>query len=271
MKHNNIRFLKNSQYKDTKNLSARFVLYDFSYPKVDLYEKAIKALKLNGSEDVLEVGCGDGKVLVNLEESGHRGSLVGTDVSKGMFKDSKGFCKINNIPIKFFEYSSDKLPFKDGSFDVVLSFFMIYHMPDIERALREWRRVLKTNGRLLIAIGSENNLKNRRRLTMQIKEKAGCSKKRFIDSISFESAPSFLNKYFNIKKTKLIKYNLRIPEESLIIKAIESTKQFFEPKPKEEVWKSCMDNIKKQIQKQIKSKGYFHDVAERGFYICERK
>ena len=270
MKHNDTKFLKSSQYKNAKNLSARFALYDFSYPKINFYDEALKSLKLKGSEKILELGCGDGKVLVNLKKNGHTGSLVGSDLSKGMYSESVKICKKEKLPIEFIEASADKLPFEDNSFDVILAFFMIYHMPNIDLALKEWNRVLKPNGKLLVAIGSEKNLSNRKKLTVPMKEKAGVTKKRFIDSISFESGPKMLKKYFSIKKKKLLEYDLRIPDGSFIIDAIESTKEFYEPKVKESIWKSCMNDIKKKVQTEIKSKGYFHDVAKRGFYICEK-
>lgn len=270
MKSNEPKFLKSSQYKNDKNLSARFGLYDFSYPKVDIYNEAIKALKLKGNEKILEVGCGNGQVLVNIYKGGHRGELTGTDISKGMYKETVAQCKQDHLPIKFKEVSADKLPFKDESFDVILAFFMIYHMPDINIALQEWKRVLKPNGKLLVTIGSKVNLVNRRKLTTSLEEKTKSHKKRFIDAISYETAPKFLKKYFKIESKRLLKYNLRIPDETRILKAIESTKEFFEPKPSKQLWQQCMNEIKEKIKQKIKAKGYFTDTAHRGFYICSK-
>src|SRR5205807_3993174 len=43
------------------------------------------------------------------------------------------------------------LPFEDESFDLVLSAFVVFFMPDPTAALREWGRVLKPGGRLVMA------------------------------------------------------------------------------------------------------------------------
>lgn len=268
MKHNNKAYLKKSQYKNAKNLSARFALYDFAYPEFNFYTESLKSLKLKGKEKILEVGCGDGKVLVNLKKKGHIGTMVGTDLSKGMFKDSQKICKKEKLLIDYVEASAEKLPFKDSSFDIILAYFMIYHMPDIDAALEEWKRILKPNGKLLVAIGSMKNLSNRKKLTLPMQEEFKITKKRFIDSISFESAPKILKKHFSIKAKKLVKYNLRIPDDTFIVDAIESTKEFYEPKVKDGIWKSCMNDIKKKVRSEINSKGYFHDIAMRGYYIC---
>lgn len=50
------------------------------------------------------------------------------------------------------------LPFPDGSFDCVLAAWMLYHVPDLDRALRELRRVLHPEGRLVAATNSERTL-----------------------------------------------------------------------------------------------------------------
>lgn len=270
MKHTDSKFLKKGQYKNVKNLSTRFAIYDFSYPKINFYDEALKTLKFNGSEKILEVGCGDGKVLINLKQSGHKGVLIGSDLSKGMYIESVKICKKEKLPIEFIETSADRLPFEDNSFDIIFAFFMIYHLPDIDIALQEWKRVLKPKGKILITMGSKDNLPNRKKLTTLMKEKIGVSKKKFTESFSFESASKILEKYFSIKNKKLIEYDLRIPDSSFVINAIESTKEFYEPKVKESLWKSCMNNIEKKVNDEIKSKGYYHDIAKRGFYIVEK-
>ncbi|HEX6422912.1 MAG TPA: class I SAM-dependent methyltransferase [Acidimicrobiales bacterium] len=50
-----------------------------------------------------------------------------------------------------------QLPVRDGCFDVVLAAHMLYHVPDIDRALRDIRRALRPSGTaLLVANGADD-------------------------------------------------------------------------------------------------------------------
>src|SRR5205823_9076585 len=50
------------------------------------------------------------------------------------------------------------LPFRDGIFDCALAAWMLYHVPDLNRALRELRRVLQPEGRLVAVTNSERTM-----------------------------------------------------------------------------------------------------------------
>ena len=49
------------------------------------------------------------------------------------------------------------LPYEDVSFDVVIANMMLYHVPDIDLALREIRRVLRPGGRFFAATTGEHS------------------------------------------------------------------------------------------------------------------
>lgn len=51
-----------------------------------------------------------------------------------------------------------KLPFDDGSFDVAVTNWMLYHVPELERGLAELARVLRPGGRLVATTASDENL-----------------------------------------------------------------------------------------------------------------
>jgi SAM-dependent methyltransferase len=50
------------------------------------------------------------------------------------------------------------LPFADGSFDAALAAWMLYHVPDLDRALAELARVLRPGGRLVAVTNAEESL-----------------------------------------------------------------------------------------------------------------
>jgi arsenite methyltransferase len=108
---------------------------------------------VNRGESVLDIGCGGGvDTLVAAMKVGDEGKVIGIDLTSGMLAQAKknlGTTFIKNV--LFQEASAEDLPFKDKSFDVVLSNGAFNLIPDKTRALAEVFRVLMPLGRLMIA------------------------------------------------------------------------------------------------------------------------
>jgi SAM-dependent methyltransferase len=93
----------------------------------------------------LDTGCGTG---YNLEDLAKRGEAVGVDLSA----EALGFCRARGVAVA--QASVKALPFRDGSFDCVTSFDVIYHrwITDDRAALLELARVLRPGGLLLVRV-----------------------------------------------------------------------------------------------------------------------
>ncbi len=97
---------------------------------------------------VLDVGCGDGFLArVAFEQQ----LEAGIDLDQGEVDraiQSKSYKKTLYA-------SATDIPFKDNSFNTVVSNCVLEHIPDIDKALSEINRVLRKNGRLMITLPSE--------------------------------------------------------------------------------------------------------------------
>jgi len=89
-------------------------------------------------ERVLEVGCGTGQILKRVREFAPR--AVGVDLSGGMLSHAVA----RGLAVG--QASATQLPFRDRSFDLVYSFKVLPHVPDLDTALREILRVLDVGG-----------------------------------------------------------------------------------------------------------------------------
>ncbi|MBI5642594.1 MAG: class I SAM-dependent methyltransferase [Deltaproteobacteria bacterium] len=109
-----------------------------------VFESAEKSLKGKKPAASLDAGCGAGAALKSLS---NRGRAAGIDYSPV----SLGFCKKRGLTA-LAQASVTELPFKDGSFDLVISLDVIYHsgVKDDVAALKEFRRVLKDGGILIL-------------------------------------------------------------------------------------------------------------------------
>ncbi len=99
------------------------------------------ALPLAEGRDVLEVGCGTGLILSRLHGVAHYAE--GVDLSPGMLEKARA----RGLTVR--EASATALPYPEASFDVVLSFKVLAHVPDISLALAEMARVCRPGGRVL--------------------------------------------------------------------------------------------------------------------------
>ncbi len=100
---------------------------------------------------ILDLGTGPGIIAFYLAELGH--DLVGIDLSPEMIKSAKENAIKFNLPVEFKINDAENLPFPDESFDAIVSRHLLWTIPDPEKAVLDWKRVLKPNGKLLIIDG----------------------------------------------------------------------------------------------------------------------
>jgi SAM-dependent methyltransferase len=103
---------------------------------------------------VADVGCGVGMVTALLGELvGAEGSVVGIDSSSAQLAQAREWLKASGGHISFVEASASDTGLPSGSFDLVYCRFLLLHLPEPERALREMRALLKPDGILVCEDG----------------------------------------------------------------------------------------------------------------------
>lgn len=108
----------------------------------DWLGRQLKRLGFTQDLNILDLGCGTGKMLKVLKQFG---DTTGVDSSKKAvaYAKAKGAGKV-------VVGDATKLPFKKESFDVVTAMELLEHIKDDSGALRQWRRVLKPKGVLFL-------------------------------------------------------------------------------------------------------------------------
>jgi len=103
---------------------------------------------------ILDVGTGTGFLALLLAEMGH--DVTGADFSKNKLEsakekeEEKG--RRTNIPVKFVVEDAEALSFADDLFDAVVSRHLIWTLADPEAAFREWKRVTKPGGKVVVDV-----------------------------------------------------------------------------------------------------------------------
>jgi ubiquinone/menaquinone biosynthesis C-methylase UbiE len=101
---------------------------------------------------VLDVGCGGGGALRDMASKFPSAKLYGIDYSQDMVLLAKKVNKrlIERGRIEITHGSVSSLPFADNTFDLVTAFEAYYFWPDLHSDLQEIKRVLSSEGRLLL-------------------------------------------------------------------------------------------------------------------------
>jgi len=93
---------------------------------------------------VLEIGVGMGADYIRFIQAGAR--AVGVDLSLRSLELARQNAENNQVKPLLLHGDAEALPFPNGSFDLVYSWGVLHHTPEIERALREVHRVLRPGG-----------------------------------------------------------------------------------------------------------------------------
>jgi len=138
----------NQQYSDDKNLSARMNLHEkHSTNKQGFHAWLWEHYDFFEGCRILELGCGNGAQWEGKVDSlPDKYEVVLSDFSQGMVDI---VCEkfAENSAFSFQQIDIMDIPFAENAFDIVIANHMLYHVPDISKALSEVTRVLKANGK----------------------------------------------------------------------------------------------------------------------------
>ena len=117
-------------------------------------QKLIKALGGHDGQSFgagLEIGSGTGYFSLNLLQLGVIERLTATDISAGMLKRLASTAEDLGLEVETVETEAEELPFPDESFDLVFGHAVLHHIPDLDQAFAEFRRVLRPDGAIAFA------------------------------------------------------------------------------------------------------------------------
>lgn len=129
---------------------------DRSLQVADKWKSVMNELAEKGhGRRALDIGTGTGQFAFYLAEQGFK--VTGVDLSEKMIAWAREKACRSSLEIDFMTGDAEHLFFEDNTFDVVVSRNLLWTLPDPDRAIREWHRVLKPNGRIIVSDGFWQN------------------------------------------------------------------------------------------------------------------
>ncbi|ACU84308.1 methylase involved in ubiquinone/menaquinone biosynthesis [Brachybacterium faecium DSM 4810] len=104
-----------------------------------------------GTRSVLDVGTGTGNVALQLAADGYE--VTGIDLSEGMLERARAKCAGHPAPPTFLRGDAVQPPFPPGSFDAIVSRYVLWTLRDAASALQRWHELLRPGGTLVAVDG----------------------------------------------------------------------------------------------------------------------
>ncbi len=126
--------------------------------------KIVDELGLNGSERILDLGCGDGEITLQIAKHVPNGEVIGIDASKGMIdaalEKEKGNLKFILMDINRLNYVNE--------FDIIFSNATLHWIKDHRMLLNNVYKALRPNGRIRFNFAADGNCSNFYRVIKEV-------------------------------------------------------------------------------------------------------
>ncbi len=134
--------------------SARFDAIADNYAKSEVHGASpslnkLRALSEGRSNlDICDVACAAGHTAFTF--IGRAKTIVGVDPSPSMLRAFESLGDSKGVEVKSVQAYAESIPLPDASFDFVVCRLAAHHFHDIDAALKEFRRLLRAEGKLVI-------------------------------------------------------------------------------------------------------------------------
>jgi SAM-dependent methyltransferase len=154
--------VRDNLYADPAKLRARVDLQRrFSVNPVSIADWELGLVDLSHVQRALGAGCGTGAFLLPLARrlAPQGATVTGLDLADGTLAQARASAQAEGLPVDCVLGDVEELPFDDSTFDLALANYMLYHVPDLDRAIAELRRVLRPGGTLLAATNGTGHMR----------------------------------------------------------------------------------------------------------------
>lgn len=201
---NKQKYLLSSQYKSANNLKARIFLHEkYGTGKIDFHKWLFEHIDIKDNARILELGTGSARVWVqNKNRIPQAWNITLSDFSEGMLAEAEKNLVDIEHDFSFKQIDIQDIPFEDNSFDMLMANHMLYHVPDIDKAIKEVKRVLKPKGKFYASTNAKGHMLEATQMLSKVAQilPSEVVANNFSHSFTLESAPDYLNKYFKTIK-----------------------------------------------------------------------
>lgn len=141
--------------------------HDNSSFQYNTFISLLNSFNFKGNENILDIGCGDGKITAEIAKRAPNGLVLGIDNSENMIKFARSEYQ-HQLNLNFYLRDAQLFNFKN-SFDLVISSFCLHWVPDKEKAFQVIYDTLKKDGVAILIMPKRNKITSdiRKNLALQ--------------------------------------------------------------------------------------------------------
>ncbi len=211
------------QYRNDSNLSVRINLHaKHSTNKQGFIPWLFEKYQFSNSNRILELGCGTGEQWQNrIQQLPSDCIIVLSDLSEGMVKSVwEKYSNHKNLLVQTIDIQN--IPFADNCFDVVIANHMLYHVPELSKALSGVKRILRSGGVFYSATNGNGGMRTfLHNAFKQVNPNSNFFTKNFL--FNLQNGREILNGYFDDVQRCDYEDSLSITETQDLIDWLKST------------------------------------------------
>lgn len=261
-------YLKDEQYRDGRNLRSRISLHEqYSTNPTGFYTWIFSQFDLPPTADILVAGCGPGNLWQhNKGKISANWRMILSDLSLGMVSEARlGLKDLSNVSYAAFDISYAPLP--PSSFDIVTANHMLYHVPDVGRALATIHDLLKPGGVLYATTIGRTHLQEIANYISRAKgdpvPEANNIFQRSVKNFNLQNGRRQLLPLFASVECRTHPDSLEVDDPEAIIQYVESSPVF-------DLSPDDLANLKVLLQDDLDSKGTIPISKESGIFIARK-
>ena len=260
------QYMLNDQYKTASKLGARIQLHErFSTNPLNLQHWVFDQLNLVPGVHVLELGCGPGTLWQkNLARIPQHCEITLSDFSAGMVQEAQHNLPKDDTRFSFQIIDAQDIPFYDNTFDCVIANHMLYHVPDLPRALSEMRRVLRPQGHFYATTNGTAHIQEIRMLM----QRSGLGERNGVmgledSAFKLENGLELLSSWYSQIELRRFDCNLAVTEAEPIVAYILAS-----VKP-ESIDEQKVKTLRALVDQELAQHGVVHITKDAGVFIAD--
>lgn len=262
------RMLTESAYADDRHIRSRQAIYGYAETRADPARRT-SFIPWDGTQIVVDVGCGNGFDLRHLLPDGRCRHAFGVDLSAGMLASLAELRSTGRLtPL---QADAQQLPLRDGIADVGLAMHMLYHVPDIHAAVRELRRVVKPGGAVLASTNSIASLAEMNDLMDAALSKVLGRPVHPLQDLRFtlETGAAILQREFSDVSLHRFDLTLAFPAAQPVLDYLSSVRDPIERTVGVPFsFDAVLDDVAGDIEQVIRAEGCFRAGSRMGVFVC---